>query len=67
MNLKSFLLIGLLTDFRGYLASGLRPICAAIVFCPTDFTDFLWNLWRIALSNPRGICIDRTGRLCVNL
>ena len=26
-------------------------------FCPTDFTDytnFLWNLWRIALSNLRG-------------
>ena len=23
-------------------------------FCPTDFTDFLWNLWWIALSNLRG-------------
>ena len=42
MNRRVFLLIGLLTDLRGYLAAGqwLAPDSAAIVFCPTDFTDF---------------------------
>ena len=42
MNRKSFLLIGLLTDFRGYLASGqwLAPdMCCYCFFCHADFAD----------------------------
>ena len=38
---EAFLLVGLLTDFRGYLASDqwLAPEIFPYCFCPTDFTD----------------------------
>lgn len=38
---EAFLLIGLLTDFHGYLAAGqwLAPEIFPYCFCPTDFTD----------------------------
>ena len=38
---EAFLLIGLLTDFRGYLASGqwLAPEIFPYCFCHADFTD----------------------------
>ena len=41
MNRKAFLLIGLLTDFRGYLASGqwLAPYICSCCFCHADFAD----------------------------
>ena len=51
MNREAFLLIGLLTEFRGTLplANGSRPICAAVVFCHADFADdadfSLWGLF----------------------
>ena len=73
---EAFLLIGLLTDFRGILAAGqwLAPYICSCFFCHADFaddadfsswegfvpqisqiyTDFLWNLWWISLSNLRG-------------
>ena len=53
MNRKAFLLRRLLTDFRGYLASGqwLAPeICCYYFFCHADFADdadfSLWGLFR---------------------
>ena len=41
MNRKAFLLIGLLTEFRGYLASGqwLAPDICSCCFCHADFAD----------------------------
>ena len=41
MNRKAFLLIGLLTEFRGYLASGqwLAPYICSCCFCHADFAD----------------------------
>ena len=41
MNRKAFLLIGLLTDFRGYLAAGqwLAPDICSCCFCHADFAD----------------------------
>ena len=49
MNRRTFLLIGLLTDFRGTLAAGqwLAPEVFPCCFCHADFADdadFLWNL-----------------------
>ena len=43
MNRKAFLLIGLLTDFRGYLASGqwLAPDICSCCFCHADFAENL--------------------------
>ena len=48
---EAFLLIGLLTDFRGYLASGqwLAPYICSCCFCHADFADgadfSLWGLF----------------------
>ena len=41
MNRKAILLIGLLTDFRGYLATGqwLAPEMGSYCFCHADFAD----------------------------
>ena len=41
MNRKAILLIGLLTDFRGYLAAGqwLAPEMGSYCFCHADFAD----------------------------
>ena len=41
MNREAFLLIGLLTDFRGYLAAGqwLAPDICSCCFCHADFAD----------------------------
>ena len=41
MNRKAILLIGLLTDFRGYLAAGqwLAPDMSSYCFCHADFAD----------------------------
>ena len=41
MNRKAFLLIGLLTDFRGILAAGqwLAPYICSCCFCHADFAD----------------------------
>jgi len=41
MNRKAILLIGLLTDFRGYLAAGqwLAPEMGSCCFCHADFAD----------------------------
>ena len=41
MNRKAFLLIGLLTEFRGYLAAGqwLAPDICSCCFCHADFAD----------------------------
>ena len=41
MNRKAILLIGLLTDFRGYLAAGqwLAPEMSSYCFCHADFAD----------------------------
>ena len=41
MNRKAILLIGLLTDFRGYLAAGqwLAPERISYCFCHADFAD----------------------------
>ena len=41
MNQKALLLIGLLTDFRGYLAAGqwLAPEMGSCCFCHADFAD----------------------------
>ena len=41
MNRKAILLIGLLTDFRGYLAAGqwLAPEMSSYYFCHADFAD----------------------------
>ena len=41
MNRKAILLIGLLTDFRGYLAAGqwLAPEMCSYCFCHADFAD----------------------------
>ena len=41
MNRRAFLLIGLLTDFRGIwpLANGWRTKCSPVVFCHADFAD----------------------------
>ena len=41
MNRKAFLLIGLLTEIRGYLASGqwLAPDMCSCCFCHADFAD----------------------------
>ena len=41
MNRKAILLIGLLTDFRGYLAAGqwLAPEMVSYCFCHADFAD----------------------------
>ena len=52
MNRKAFLLIGLLTDFRGYLAAGqwLAPDICSCCFCHADFADDAdfssWGLFR---------------------
>ena len=52
MNREAFLLIGLLTDFRGYLAAGqwLAPYICSCCFCHADFADgadfSLWGLFR---------------------
>ena len=50
MNRKAFLLIGLLTEFRGYLASGqwLAPDICSCCFCHADFADDAdFSLWRL--------------------
>ena len=41
MNRKAILLIGLLTDYRGYLAAGqwLAPEMSSYRFCHADFAD----------------------------
>jgi hypothetical protein len=41
MNRMAILLIGLLTDFRGYLAAGqwLAPEISSCCFCHADFAD----------------------------
>ena len=41
MNRMAILLIGLLTDFRGYLAAGqwLAPEMSSCCFCHADFAD----------------------------
>ena len=41
MNREAFLLIGFLTEFRGYLASGqwLAPYICSCCFCHADFAD----------------------------
>ena len=41
MNRKAFLLIGLLTEFRGTLAAGqwLAPYICCYCFCHADFAD----------------------------
>ena len=47
---EAFLLIGLLTDFRGYLASGqwLAPEIFPYCFCHADFADDAdFSLWDI--------------------
>jgi len=52
MNREAFLLIGLLTDFRGYLAAGqwLAPDICSCCFCHADFADDAdfssWGLFR---------------------
>ena len=52
MNREAFLLIGLLTDFRGYLAAGqwLAPYICSCCFCHADFADGAdfssWGLFR---------------------
>ena len=49
---EAFLLIGLLTEFRGYLASGqwLAPYICSCCFCHADFADGAdfssWGLFR---------------------
>ncbi len=78
---EAFLLVGLLTDFRGYLASGqwLAPEIFPYCFCHADFADdadfsswkfFIPQISQIFLrgifSILRGICNDRIGRLRVN-
>ena len=64
---EAFLLIGLLTDFRGYLASGqwLAPEIFPYCFCHADFADdadFFVGYFPFS----EGICNDRIGRLRVN-
>ena len=78
---EAFLLIGLLTDFRGYLASGqwMAPERFPYCFCHADFSDDAdFSLWKFFVSQIsqiflrgifpilRGICNDRIGRLRVN-
>ena len=52
MNREAILLIGLLTDFRGYLAAGqwLAPYICSCCFCHADFADGAdfssWGLFR---------------------
>ena len=46
---EAFLLVGLLTDFRGYLASGqwLAPEIFPYCFCHADFADDAdFSLWK---------------------
>ena len=48
MNRKAFLLIGLLTEFRGTLAAGqwLAPYICSCCFCHADFADdAVFSLW----------------------
>ena len=48
-ELEAFLLVGLLTDFRGYLASGqwLAPEIFPYCFCHADFADDAdFSLWK---------------------
>ena len=51
---EAFLLIGLLTDFRGYLASGqwLAPEIFPYCFCHADFADDAdFSSWKFFLSH----------------
>jgi hypothetical protein len=54
MNREAFLLIGLLTDFRGYLAAGqwLAPYICSCCFCHADFADGAdFSSWGIISSH----------------
>ena len=51
---EAFLLVGLLTDFRGYLASGqwLAPEIFPYCFCHADFADDAdFSSWKFFLSH----------------
>ena len=78
---EAFLLTGLLSDFRGYLAAGqwLAPEIFPYCFCHADFADDAdFSSWKFFVSQIsqiflrgifsilRGICNDRIGRLRVN-
>ena len=58
---EAFLLIGLLTDFRGYLASGqwLAPEIFPYCFCHADFADDAdFSSWKFFVPQISQIYID---------
>ena len=70
MNRKAFLLIGLLTDFRGTLAAGqwLAPYTCSCFFCHADFADDAdFSSWEGFVPQISQIYTDFLWNLCESL